>query len=65
MKQLKKRLRRVPTGHAVKEHLVNRPKPEQLRDAEEREAALLRRTPIEELLGDPPPGYSALDQRGK
>ena len=36
-----------------------------LRDRENRKTALERRTLAQTILGDPPPGYSALDQRAR
>jgi hypothetical protein len=62
---LKKRLRRIPRGPRVhfNEDMRNRPLANTLRERAKREAALERRTAIQTLLGDPPPGYSALDRR--
>jgi predicted component of type VI protein secretion system len=63
---LKKRSRRIyrarANDHRVDE-LRNRPPLSALRERDEREIALARRTASQTLLGDPPEGYSALARR--
>jgi hypothetical protein len=44
----------------IEKHDYSRPSPEMLADAHYRCSL---RTPIMDILGDPPPGYSALDKR--
>ena len=67
--QLQKRHRRIT--HRVKSDAAHRPveygRPtsDLLRERDERKNALDRRTASQTLLGDPAPGYSALDQRGR
>jgi hypothetical protein len=65
--ELQKRHRRIT--HRVKSDMVRieygRPTPDLLRERDERKNALERRTASQTLLGDPAPGYSALDLRGR
>lgn len=64
--QVKKRARRIIT-HGPRVHntedMRNRPAAKTLVERAERLAALERRTGSQILLGDPAPGFSALDQR--
>jgi hypothetical protein len=62
---VKKRSRRIMRGPRVhyNEDMRNRPMQTTLVERARRLAALEQRTEVEILLGDPPPGYSALDKR--
>jgi hypothetical protein len=61
----KKRTRRLRHAnmHRVDDDMRNNPLEKTLRERDERQTALERRTAAQTLLGDPPQGYSALDRR--
>jgi DNA-directed RNA polymerase subunit K/omega len=60
-----KRARRIrrEVGAPRVDEMRNRPSVLAMRERDERQIALERRTEVERLLGDPPQGYSALDRR--
>jgi hypothetical protein len=63
-KKRTRRLRRGPLNmHRVDDDMRNNPLEKTLRERDERQTALERRTAAQTLLGDPPQGYSALDRR--
>lgn len=54
---------KIRNEHGHNKRLSPGPSPDALRDRELREAAADRRGLTQTFFGDPPPGYSALDQK--
>lgn len=57
------RYMRSPVKVVIYERTLSRPTAQMMSEAQRRELARLSRSQTQELMGDPAPGYSALDKR--